>query len=236
MPFTQVFWQFHTGHTFISPLWFLFAQIVFVLCFALLFYITKPKASNIVLVVLAFFALALQYSGINYKLFGHLPWALKWPFGRLAETLPYCVIGFFMGKFNFYQKLQKKRYWVLVICIFAFIFTRNLNIPIGENFHYAGIVPIIRSFLFLTIFYFLPFDVVCKKFPKAPKIFSVITRYTLGIYCMHIIAGQYTEILFKHFDFSCTPLVKGLIIYFECYIFCFIVDIMPFKLCRSLVR
>ena len=36
--------------------------------------------------------LVLQYSGVNYSLFSHLPYEVAYPLGRLCELVPYVGI------------------------------------------------------------------------------------------------------------------------------------------------
>lgn len=89
---SAVFLQVLFGHAISTPLWFHWCLILLT-CFAYLFAFIKNRIIKIIcfvcLFIIAFFA---QYSGLN-NIFSNLMSEVRYPLGRIAEMVPYCIIG-----------------------------------------------------------------------------------------------------------------------------------------------
>lgn len=92
---SDLFWQLLTGHSpcLNATMWFQFDLIVITILFCNVFYFCNRVIGMIVIVIVGCICLALQYSGLNYQIFGALRYELSYPLGRLLETFPMAVGG-----------------------------------------------------------------------------------------------------------------------------------------------
>jgi cytochrome c biogenesis protein CcdA len=109
------------------PLWYLF-DLIFLTS---VFWIINKYWGNYVWYIIptmGIFALCLQYSGINYHLFGNLVYEIRWTLGRIIEVLPYACIGTIMSHFNMVERMKRHRVFVFVIGIILMIMIADLKI------------------------------------------------------------------------------------------------------------
>lgn len=180
------------GHGINAPLWYLFDAIIITILFYIIFKIFTRKIATFVIFGIFFISVLIQYSGLNYNLFSNLAWGIKYPLGRLCEMIPYASIGFLLGNNNVLDKLKFNRAYYSAILIF---FTTILAIYVFFNgpekqFGYSGIYCIILSTIFTILFYNLKINNELLK-----NFITNISKYTLGIYCMHYGIGQIYKIL-----------------------------------------
>lgn len=260
-----LFWQVHTGHAsgFAPQLWFLWVQMVLLVFFALVYnfllFISKKIDTSskdalfkrlylIALVLLFVFAFFMQYSGLNARLFGSLPYELKYPLGRICEMLPYAVVGILLAKYNVLERAKNSKYRLAIFALCTILYAvlyfyphlLNPLLPSQDVFFYAGFALMIRAILLLFVFYLLPIDMILCRQNAFCRFAQVCvrygTRYTLGIYCVHMLVGYYVDKFLVHFNLTSQSYVHLFIIYAICYAFCAIVDALPFKICHKLVN
>jgi len=193
----NIFWQIATGsaETINPPLWYLFDTILLLIVFKFIF---KNFSSNKITFVMSFliiFSLFMQYSLINYKIFGNLAYGLKFTLGRLFEILPYAAMGILFSKHELFNKFKiyvpKAVKIFLGTIILIFMIFSNFSGP-GKNLHfyYAGI-----SIMIFSTFILLLFNSMKFKSEKIRTSIENFSKYTLGIYCIHYPIG----ILLLHF-------------------------------------
>ena len=233
-----LFWQIFTGHSnqLNATMWFQVVLIILTMLFWGIFCYCSTGMALSVVGGLGIIALIIQYSGLNYIMFNSLSFELKYPLGRMVEMLPYASLGICLKYFGILDKVkQQKKVW-LIFTILLYIISRFL--PSAPGFGYSGISLIAFALAIVVVTY-------CSSSSNVPYIVSVIverlSRYTLGIYCMHrlieylffktnILAGAMSKIRIEG------TFVKCIIIYFLCYVISAILNQIKCKLIKGLVN
>ena len=98
--------QLLTGTSFNPALWFQFNLIfeTFIFIFIELFF---NKYKSFILINIELSCYIAQYSYFNYQLFREFNYEMKYPFGRIVESLPYCISGFMIAHFSLIFYLNK---------------------------------------------------------------------------------------------------------------------------------
>ena len=141
--------------------------------------------------------------------------------GHFVESFPIAVSAFIL---NYSGIINKQIIWKNVIMIYCAIFNfliykYNIFTEItiyGKTYYYNGLDKNIFAFLSFIFFYLIPFEKVKSNYIN--KIIDLITKYTQGIYCVHLMMISYGN---KYFHVGHT--FKGsIIIYILSFLFSFI--------------
>lgn len=218
-------WQLLTGHSpkLNTSMWFQMDLIVITILFFIIFHFLNENAGFVLIIVLSLFCLFLQYSGINWMLFGSLRFELKYPLGRLSETIPVATLGFIASKYNLLE-IKKENKWVnMMLAAIMFMVFLILDIKVFvplTGFGYAGIWKNCVAFA-ITMFAFN----FGKIFKKQYKSLNFVTSYTLGVYCGHQLVGFFLHnVLSKVFGVDIGFFYQCIIIYIICFIASFLVS------------
>lgn len=228
----DLLWQILTGHSQrLNPaMWYQTVLILLTLVFTVLFYFLPQKIAVTGLYLFLFLSLFSQYTGLNYRLFSTLRYELMYPLGRSCEMIPYAVIGFLLGYYGIPEKLKNyKRVITFACCVIGGIILK-FGLPSAKGFGYSGLMPLMIAIILFTITIYIPLEKLPVKFQI---MILKISRYTLGIYCMHNLVGRILSGIFgtngKSFLTCCA-------IYIICYAFSYIICKFPLKWCRQLVE
>lgn len=175
--------QLFFGHTINQTMWYQVDLIIITVFLILIFEICKEKSGILILVFGAIFSIYLQYSGRNMEIFGNLPGSVSYPLGRICESVPFMVTGTLLSYYNIIKLLKKRRREMLIILLAGIAVLFKVTIFVTpEGFHYGGMYNICTGSAIVMFFYLLPLE----KLPqKCKEIIETISKYTLGIYCMH---------------------------------------------------
>jgi hypothetical protein len=186
---SDLFWQIFTGHSEVlnATMWFQTNLIVISLFFFIVFYLFNEKVGLTIIVICSFGCLFLQYSGINYQMFGALRFELTFPLGRLSEMIPIATFGFITARFDLIRLFRKNCFWNLIVMCFLsvifIVFDHKLFI-VSSSFGYAGIWKIFVGYSLTSFAY----NCKLEKFKEKYPLFSqLITKHTLEIYCGHML-------------------------------------------------
>ena len=108
---------------------------------------------------------------------------------------------------------------LVVFCLLQFPSEIHLN----SNYEYAGILLLLKSVSFMGIFWFLPINGLLQKHPKLLAFVEKATRYTMGVYCLHFLVGNFVT---RVIDFD---IIKCIIIYVVCYCISCCMDLVNSK-------
>lgn len=217
---SALFYQLILGHSIIPPFWFHWCLIVL----TILTYVLSVRNKHIalcLLCILSILAFFCQYSGINWDIFNHFRYEIKYPLGRFLEMVPYCFAGLFIGNYmeDILQKLRNSFYLRIIVagiaCIAFVVFYLLPDNFLGDNFGYAGIQLFFKSLSAVICAWFIPIDHLFKN--RCSKYFI---KYTLGIYCIHMLVGN---VFIRIFDVE-NSLLRCIIIYILSYLSCLILD------------
>lgn len=238
--FKDFIWQIITGHSPVinQSMWFQTVLIVLTLVYFLIFKFMKTEKGIAVTYVMMFLALIIQYTGINIKLFNSLRYELKYPLGRFCEMVPYATLGFSCAYYNVFEKIKSyvstTKIFFLIMFGMNFIFLFNyevINAAPGFGYSNNNFIPIS---LFMTGFAFLiPFENLSEKIKRVIKFF---TGYTLGIYCMHRLVGEFFLRIFPKLGIEVNGFVLCIVIYIVSFIISYVMYRIPLKLIKQLVN
>lgn len=90
--------QMVLGHSYNPPMWFIADCLILSVTFLFLyrFFNNRFPLICITFILLSFLA---QHFDVHYKLFGALPYEIRYPLGRLLEMIPYAFGGYLLHKF-----------------------------------------------------------------------------------------------------------------------------------------
>lgn len=180
-----------------------------------------------------FVAFIIQYSGINFRLFDSLRYELKYPLGRFCEMIPYATIGFSCAYFNVFEKVKEKRIFSIIMFGLASLFLLKYSfINWASGFGYSNNNCLLLGFFVIGFAYLIPFE---KLSQKAKKVLKFLTKYTLGIYCMHRIVAEFLKILFSKIGINIDSFVLCIITYITGFFVSFLMCKIPTKFSRELV-
>lgn len=227
----DLFFQVITGHSskLNSAMWFQFDLIIVTALFCAIFSKTSTKKGFAAIVIITLTCVLLQITGINYRLFSNMIFELKYPLGRITETIPFACIGFSLRYFNALETLKKYRYYVIPICIILFFIGLSIDWILFDDFGYGGFAKLYLSSLPVIVAYIFPFE---KLSSKAKSFVLDISSNTLGIYCCHIMVAKilktFIPLLYSETFIGC------LAIYAMSFILCLFIKILAPKIAKHI--
>lgn len=201
------------GHVYDHPLWFLFLLGLFQGVFILVAKTNRSKQSTLCLLgTLLAISYFLQYSGINDWAWGRFPFSVKYPFGRIAECIPFAVAGVTLNKWRIVDKISSSRF----ICPFLlFLAILSWPLPIAPvpdfpGFEYAGLYKARVGAAAALFFFALPLSKLPQRLKAAIKF---VSSFSLGVYCVHVPVGFALELLYTSIGFQPTDLIHCLFVF-----------------------
>ena len=183
--FVDLAFQLFTGHSpVLNPsMWYQIVLFVLTITFFLIFKYFDEKRGVIFIFVMLLISLFMQYSKINFHLFGHLRYEIEYPLGRIFEMFPYAFLGFTCAYYKIFTRLEERNYLSIIILLLGTLFLLNFRIiPSALGFGYSHNNNLVLAFFIVGLFFLLPFE----KLPVSLKnTIKFISKYTLGIYCSH---------------------------------------------------
>jgi len=241
MPFETLCWQLCTGHTGVnSPLWFLAVMLWISLLFWAIRLVCDKKIFVITIVVLAVVCIILQYTELNYAMFGNLSYELKYPLGRTIEMMPYASLGVCCSMLlPFINRLENKKQTIIFAIAAGLVaFCVLLHYLFGEitvqGFGYNGAYMLVVAFLLVVIACTIPLNFI--KNQTFNNIILWICSFTMGVFCIHAFVGRSLEYLFRIWGFETNTIVICLAIYVVCYLVSLLIYLIPSKYAKMLVR
>lgn len=233
---TDLLWQLGLGSSekLCPQLWYSFVLIVMTVVIWLLFKLGQ-KYTPFLLAVLSAGMFVLQYTGLNFKVFGAMRYEMRYPLGRLCEMLPFVCLGILLAM-GILQKLSQRRVLVaigagatlLLIGICGWFTT------MPESFTYGGIFTLLYGGLAFLFFYMLPME----KLPEyIRKILKFLARYSFGVFCIHFGVGYlWNAVLCRRFGWQTNTMLQCLVIYAISLLVSFLISRIPGKLSKQLVE
>lgn len=219
---------FGVGYDINSTLWFIghliIVNIIFLLCRKISFLVFTDKgeeAFSAMVAALAMTCLLAQYSGLESVSIRNLSLSLKQLVGRMFESIPLAVCGYYLGRNG--EIVKKRRLDDLLLCV-GLIILNIIAEPyyIPGDFGYGGVGKSITAIAIVILFAGIPI----KNMPSSVhKLLCCISGYSFGIYCMHILVGSMMITICKRLIgkeqytlFSCV------IIYLISFVICYLID------------
>lgn len=234
-------WQLIGGSSFYvcHPMWYQAVLILLTITFFVIFRLLPTIWAIMISCILAIGSIFMQYSGINYALFGELRPELTYTLGRICEMIPYAVIGIMIGLAPIIRKsIQKPLIIKCLISMLAFIL---LSISLWhpafpmtkENFSYAGVPYIITALCLFFLGLFLPLDMLPNIVKRSIRF---VASYTFGIYCLHLGTGELMFVLLGRNDFHTHKMLFCLAIYLASFVIAVLISKIPHPFFKRLVQ
>ena len=181
------------AHHYVGVLWYQWDLIFISLIFIFIVFLFK-KTYYFFLILLMFLSNYFVYSGKNAEKFAKYPYVSQNTYGRFSESIPFCVIGFFLADFKLIEIFEKYRCRVLFLTILSQhfflefqIFTTNIR-----GFGYQGVDKSIFSTLIFISFAVFPSQIIANDLLEV--IIKQVTNYTMGIYVLHLPIINYMNV------------------------------------------
>lgn len=233
----DLLWQIVTGHSpQINPsMWFQTILIALTLIYILIFRFVSDKKGILLIIFITILSLWIQYSGYNWMLFGSLRYELKYPLGRLFEMIPYASLGFFVAHFDLFNRLKKNRTLFLIIfgIMSIILFKLRLIVPSYPGFGYSFNNHLLHVFFIVGFAYLLPFEMISEKLKQ---IIHFITKYTLGVYCIHRLIAFLLKYLLAFLGLQVTDFTFCILIYIIAFYTSFVMCRISSKFFKPLVE
>ena len=210
----KVVLQLAFGYVYNFPLWFLFALAILTAGWFALRRLAPFRRYEI-LTALCFAGVALffQYVGWNRFIFGSLDWHVRFPLGRLVECIPFAAVGIVFSKTSFPDNLRRSRFLPLHLILVALLCWPYR--PGIDGFGYGGIWILLSGSALTLFFLLLPLGWLPECIRTG---IEALSRYSLGIYCLHLPVGS---VLMKVLSVSRSrpdPLFRCLFIWIVCWV------------------
>ena len=240
MDFTTLLWQLFTGLPVNVSMWYLIILFWISILFWTIRLLTNRKVFLIVISALAVFSIISQYTGLNMLVFSNAPYNIQKSFGRAAEMLPLATLGILLALLVPYLSKLKKRFHVIIfissgILLVLFLLLKWL-FPSFDKFpgqDYNGLFLIVMSILLVATAYTNPLNFIENE--TFIKITKWVGKYTMGIYCIHIVLGLYLAWLFGALGWPSGTMLIVVVAYLLSYLISFLISLIPNKYVRMLV-
>ena len=209
------FIQLLFGTKYCKIFWFQFNLIFISFCLTIFSLIFK-ESLLIILQYLGIISLYINLLGINFNFFISYNLLIRISLGTLIEIIPLAVIGCIFSSLNLLSKIKKLKLYTQLILFFMIYLMFQYDLFIFyKGFMYSNILLyIFSSTILLLSFGSLNFN----NLNKLTDLIKVATQFTGGIYYIHPNFIKYvlffTKIRRTYFI--------AFIIYYTCYIICFI--------------
>ena len=210
--------QLLVGSGFMDQFWYMWDLISCTILFVIIIFIFR-KNSLFVFHIIFFLCYSSQYSGYFYNKYNKRERHIKYTIGRMNEMIPYAVIGLTLSYYNIINILQNIKIKAFIFSILIYNFIDDYAVFMLTNgFGFSGIYLSAKSICVIFIFSLFPSDKINNKYLK--KFLIIITKYSGGIYYLHIAIMSYFENLID--EFKKHSLFAVVINYLICYFICFL--------------
>lgn len=220
-----------------SHMWFQSVLIILTALMAGTFRLVRPTRAVWALVILFLLAVAVEYSGLNFKLFSPLVFEAKNPLGRVFPMLSYACVGMLLGLhrtgFRAFGLVER---WVVSAIGFAMaaVFVNFPVFGVPEGFFYRGLNMLSVAVALFAAFGALPTERVPEK---AARALLAVSRLSMGVYFTHILVGRLlTEFAYPLLGFKANCFRGTFLVFAVCWLFCFALERLLPKPLKGLVQ
>ena len=240
MDITALLWQLFTGLPVNVSMWYLIILFWISILFWTIRLLTNRKVFLIIISALAVISIISQYTGLNMLIFMDAPYNIQKSFGRVAEMLPLASIGILLSLAIPYLSKLKRRFHVMIFLgsgvLLVLLLLLKWLFPSFDKFpgqDYNGLLLIVMSILLVATAYTNPLNFINNE--KFINITKWVGKYTMGIFCIHIVLGLYLQWLFGYWGWPTGTILIVVVAYLLSYLLSFLISLIPNKYVRMLV-
>jgi len=216
LPLKRLIYQLIFGSDYHLIFYYQFVLIFITLLFTIIAFIFK-KNSLLFYQISLIISYIFQYSYWNFYFFNNYTIVIKYSLGHIVEFIPFATSGLTLGCLNIITNLKKyKKLAIFFSTSFLFLILKYEIFVRINGFWYPGIILNIGGICVFVLFSLFSF-----KNKLLILVLKIITKFTGGIYYIHIICFLFLEkkILFikKRMSFHC-PIIVYIISYIICYL------------------
>ena len=213
--------QLIVGRRIMGHLWFMFNLIFFTIVFFINSFLFEKNNYLVILLLASVTSYIFQYSGIYYNYFNNFRSDVKLSVGLFVETIPFAASAFLISSLKIEEKLKNHRMKVLILIFIYLYFIIKYNVfSNAYGFNFQGIDKNIISIMLFIEFYLIPFEYLKEK--CFYNFINICTRYTQGIYYLHIFLSQKLQLILR---------IKGSFLYcFIIYLFGYFISFIGTKI------
>lgn len=235
--FKDLAWQllFGSSHVLNPVLWYIWDTIMISYVVFLVYFILPKERAVAVMACLTFFAVIMQYTQLNYRIFGNLPYESRYTLGRFLEIFPYASVGIMLYNYDMESRSKKMSWRGQIIIFVTFLFAGLLPVfqPMEKSFGYSGI----QSILMSTLLVIGGMSISTIRLPdRAKGVLFVFEKNSLGIYCMHMAAGVVTGSFMRRFGIEISSIIYCMLIWIVCLIVSWVISKIPINAVKRLVN
>lgn len=217
-----------------APMWFQWEIIVITIIFILLYKVFKKKTSYVLLFVMVT-AYVLQYLCISTTLLPSAPYEIRNDIVRFFDVIPIACAGYILSDMKLMDKIGKKTWqWLLFLLfgVLGILFPQLIPAPQIASI-YSGIQYLVTTFFLFIAFYNMPLH----KLPNVVKrIIKFVASYTMGIYCIHWTVGGLLNVEWAKLFNEERTAIEAFVIFVVSLAICVIIDKIPIKYAKMLVK
>ena len=229
--------QIATGNSpYLNQVMWYYVNLLAITLFFMLVILIANKFHSVIFVLVMAAALVMQYMGIvigsNFRA------EIAGCVGELTEMIPLAVVGFLLAAYGAMDKLRK--WWIvtMILSLAVIVLIRYYAVFTDiTGLGYAGIKRIVLATALVLLFAAPPLE----KLPEPIlKVISVLTRYSLGVFCMHRLISALIHYLISHRGwmtfietYSFTDCV---VTYVICYILALLISLIPCRWTKMMVE
>lgn len=194
-----------------------FNLILFTILFTIIIFIFR-KSFIFIFQILLILGYILQYSYWNFYFFKKYKSSVNISLGHISEFIPFAITGIIFGYLDIITKTKKLAGLPIFYCISIIILTLKFEIFVRIiGFWYPGILLNIGGICIFILFSLLSF-----QNNKIIFFFKIITKFTGGIYCVHLICISFVRnFLGKLLFIQKGTIYFSITIYIISYIICY---------------
>lgn len=231
----SIFIQVATGaYDYLCPqMWFQTVLIVLTILFFGIFFIFNKRRGEYILITLTIVLMVTYYCGYHDMFFIKTPAVVQRSYGNVSIMLPYAIIGCYL----YAQRIKWwpiKHYLAIGGIVFSFIIYKLdpiVHFTVDPS-TYAGIALICYVVTFFFCIMCIPFE---KMGIKMKKVLIYVSKYTMGIYCIHYGVGKIMPAILHNLNIWPNFFVTCIIDYIVSLIIAIVISKIPIKICRYLV-
>jgi surface polysaccharide O-acyltransferase-like enzyme len=155
----------------------------------------RGRCQTMLLILIALFGLSFQYSGLNWLLFSHCDYRIKFTLGRFCEFLPFFSLGFLLKKHRCFGDNTASIALAGGLLTLGYLLW-SWHQPGG--FGYNGIGILMGATCLFVLFSKLRLD----GRTVYARIIKELSAVTLGVYCIHMLIIPLCSLLFQHYGFD----------------------------------
>lgn len=204
-----------------SQMWFQAVLLILTAFFAAFFRLVRAERVAWALSLVCLAAVALEYSGVNFWLFKDGIYEVRNPLGRVIPMLSYACVGLLLGmrRESFARVPTGSRWLAVALGLAVAAFLMNVKVfVVPDGFYYRGLQMLATALALVAAFAMLPTGRVP---PLAAKALLAVSRYTMGIYFVHILVGRVlTVFLFPVLGLKAKCFAGTFVVFAACWLLC----------------